>query len=61
MVTEGSFTCGEHNIKYRLAESVSCTPETNVTLCVNYTSIEKKNSLVKTDINETHNIQNIFQ
>ena len=26
----------------RLVKSLSCTPETNVTLCVNYTSIKKK-------------------
>ena len=36
MVTDGSDTCGEHNIRYRDVESLCCTPKTNVTLCVTY-------------------------
>jgi len=39
-MTDGSYTCGEHNITYRLIESLCCIPETNVTLCVDYTSIK---------------------
>jgi len=35
MVTDGSYTCGEHSTMYRLVESLCCTCETNVTLCVN--------------------------
>jgi len=27
---------------YKLIKSLSCTPETSVTLCVNYTQIKKK-------------------
>ena len=42
MVTDGSCTCGEHSITYRVVESLCCTPEANLTLCVNYTSIKKK-------------------
>ena len=37
MVTGGSYTCGEHSITYREIESLCCTSEMNVTLCVNYT------------------------
>ena len=39
MVTDGSYTCGEHNITYRV-ELLCCTPENNVTLCVNSTPIK---------------------
>ena len=35
-------TCGEHCLPYKLIQSQSCTPETNVALCVNCTSIKKK-------------------
>ena len=43
MVTDGSYICGEHNITPRDdVESLCCTPETNVTLCVNHHSILKK-------------------
>lgn len=38
--TEGSRAWGEHSIPYRFVESLCCVPETNVTLCVNYTSIK---------------------
>ena len=34
----GNYTC-ENSITYKLVESLCCTPETNVTLCVNYTQI----------------------
>lgn len=40
MLTDGSYTCGEHSIIYRVVESLCCTPETNETLCVNYTQIK---------------------
>lgn len=33
--------CGEHSITYRKAESLCCTPEADVTLCVNYAQIKK--------------------
>ena len=42
MVTVGNYTCGEHSITYRDVESLYCTPETNITLCVNCASIKKK-------------------
>lgn len=29
-MTYGSHTCGEHSITYRLVQSLSCTPDTNV-------------------------------
>ena len=41
MVTDGSYTC-EQSITYRLAESLCCKPETNLTVCVNYASIKKR-------------------
>ena len=36
MVTDGSYARDEPSIRYRLVESLHCTPETNVTFCVNY-------------------------
>ena len=39
MVTADSYTCSEHSIMYRGVKSLCCTPETNITLCVNYTVI----------------------
>ena len=41
--TDDSYTDDEHGITCRLVESLCCTPETNVTLCLNYTSIKKSN------------------
>ena len=41
MVTGGSYTSGEHSLTYKLVESLCYTPETNVTLRVNYTQINK--------------------
>lgn len=35
MVTDDRYTWGEHNITYREVESLDCTSETNVALCVN--------------------------
>ena len=50
MVTDGSRTRDEHSITYKLVKSPCCTPETNVTLYVNYTQIKelKKNKKQKT-------------
>lgn len=39
MVTHGSHTCGEQSITYRVVESLYCIAETNVSLCVKYTSV----------------------
>lgn len=33
MGTDGSDTCGEHSITYRVGELPFCTPVTHVTLC----------------------------
>ena len=45
MVTDGRYTCGEQNTIYREIKPHCCTPETNITLCVNYTQIKKKKML----------------
>lgn len=45
MVTEGSHPCGEQSTTSRLVQLLCCTPEMNVTLCVDYTSTKKKKSL----------------
>lgn len=37
MLTNSNYTCGKHGIMYRGAESLCCTPETNVTLDANNT------------------------
>ena len=42
-MTDGSYACGEQGIMYRLVKSLCWTPETNVTLCINYTSIKTGN------------------
>ena len=42
MVTDGSHPCGEHIMIYREVESLCGTPETNITLSVNYTEVKKK-------------------
>ena len=34
--SEGSYTCGEQSVIYKLVTSLSRTPETNVTLCTIY-------------------------
>ena len=36
MVTDGSCTCGEHNVMYKPVE-LCCSPEIMLTLCVSYT------------------------
>ena len=40
MLADGNYTCGEQRIKHRVAQSLRCTPETNITLYVN-TSIKE--------------------
>lgn len=37
-----SYTCGEHGMRHGHVESLCCPPETDVTLCINYTSMRKK-------------------
>lgn len=46
MVTDGGYTSGENNIMSREVESLCCVPDTNITLCINYT---KKTYLIKGD------------
>ena len=46
MVVDGSYTCGGYSVKDRV-ESPCCTPESNVTLCVNYTLIKKNKNKIK--------------
>ena len=42
MVTDDNYTYnGEHCVMYKIVESLCCTPETNIILYVNYTSITK--------------------
>ena len=57
MVTDSSYTCDEHSITQRLVELCS-TPKTNVTLCVNYTSIKNinlKREKIKNRVIDTEN------
>ena len=43
MVTDGKKTyCGGHFAIYTSMESLCCTPEANIMLYLNYTSIKKK-------------------
>jgi len=44
MVTDGSYTCGEHRIKYRLVKSLSCTPETNDVILSTIFQLKKNRS-----------------
>ena len=44
MVTDGNYAFGEHSIMYTEVELLCCTPETNVTLYVNYMQFFKKGS-----------------
>ena len=37
-----SYTCNKHNIMCKLAESLCCTPELTLTLCVNNAQKKKK-------------------
>lgn len=39
---------GEHSIMYIIVGSLCCSPETNLILYVNYSSIKNKNKLKKT-------------
>lgn len=46
MVTEGNYTyCDEHFIMFIIVDSLCCTPETNILLYVNYTSLLKNEKL----------------
>jgi len=46
MVTDGDYTySSEHWVVYRIVKSVCCTPETNIILYVNYTSVKPSEGL----------------
>ena len=45
--SDGNCICGKPSMKYTDVESLCLTPETNVTLCVNYTQIKKENNVNK--------------
>ena len=45
LVTDGSDTCDEHSITYKVVKSLCNIPEINVTLSVNYTSIFKRGGM----------------
>lgn len=45
MGTDGSYAHGK--LMYKLVTSLCCTPETNVTLCLSYTSLKKKKILLE--------------
>ena len=48
MVTDGKKTyCGGHFAIYTSMESLCCTPEANIMLYLNYTSIKKKDGMLK--------------
>lgn len=42
ILTQDSYTWGEHITTHGAVESLCCTPEATVTLCANYTSKKKK-------------------
>ena len=42
MGTKECTCCDEHQVMYGSVESLYCTLESNITLCVNYTGIKKK-------------------
>ena len=44
-MADGNYTCGEHSVTSRDVESLCCTPETNITLCVNFTQIILKKTI----------------
>ena len=42
MMTDGNYTyCGDHFVMFIIVKSLCCTPDTNIILHVNYTSMEK--------------------
>ena len=48
------YTYDEHWVMYRIVESLYCTPETNITLDINYISIFfKKNKINKIPVKKT--------
>ena len=63
MVTDGSYTYGEFVIGYRDAESLCCTPETNIALCQLYsnkTKINDKSTLKFSKNMEYYALENGF-
>lgn len=40
----GDYPCCKHSIIYRVLQSLRCTPKTNVTLCINFSSVKKKDN-----------------
>lgn len=47
MVTVGNYTYhGGHSIMYRILESLNCTQDTNMTLCIKYTSIKNRRKFI---------------
>lgn len=59
MVTDGSYTRSKHSLIYREVESLLCTPETNITLYINYTSnfFLKKIAASRSDGKRQHVLQ----
>lgn len=45
MMTDGDYSRGEHDVRFRGVEPLCCTAGTNVTLCINYTQIKEKNHM----------------
>ena len=48
-VTDGNYARGERDIMDRDVHSVCCTPETNVTLCVDHTALTNKQTYKETN------------
>lgn len=48
MITDGSYTYGEHSIPCKVVKSLCCTPVTNVAQYINY-NLKKKNSVDRLD------------
>lgn len=42
MVTDGNYTRGQQSVMHRLAESLGCACEINITLCANDSSVKKR-------------------
>lgn len=47
MVTGGRYFWGEHNITYKVAQSLRCTPENSVAITL---QLKKKKSLLTPDL-----------
>lgn len=51
MVTFGNYSYwGEHCVTYIIAKSRPYTPETNITVCVNYTSNKNRDGVTGTGL-----------